>query len=101
MYAVHMESMEQPELGPLADRTAWSGIPPEDLFRLLKLAEDQDSLDVTDQDIVDGHHRTTVYERLLAAAYALGMAEADGLYPGQVDTETDRATAWEHAENPR
>lgn len=99
MYAVHMESMEQPELGPLADRTAWSGIPPEDLFRLLKLANHGDGLDVNAEDIIGGHRRTIVYERLLAAAYALGHAA--GLETMGNPVLDDVELAWEHAENPR
>lgn len=99
MYAVHMEHMERPELGLLADRTQWSAIPPEDLFRLLKLAESQDGLDVSDQDIVEGHHRTEPWERLLSAAYALGCADTDQHHGmPDYDAQQDRALAWSHAE---
>lgn len=44
------------------------------LFPLLQQVRDRDSLDITDEEILEGHHRITEYAWLAVQAYWLGAA---------------------------
>ena len=48
-------------------------IPDDLLFSLLKTVRDLDSLDITDEEIRDGHHRIEWYAWLAEQAYRLGQ----------------------------
>jgi hypothetical protein len=47
------------------------------LFPLLQAARDEDSLDITDQEIRDGHYRITPFASLARAAFDLGAQHAE------------------------
>lgn len=46
------------------------------IFSLLQQVRDHDSLDITDEEIRDGHHRAEWYEWIAMQAWNLGAARA-------------------------
>jgi len=64
-------------------------LPDEVLFALLRHAADEAGLDVSDEEIIEGHHRTQWYAWIAREAFAAGRASV-------LDAMTDEWAASDH-----
>lgn len=72
----------------LADRT-WSDIDQSDFQRILTWYIDVESLDVSNRELEEGHHRTEHLETLIQVAFELGAADIASESCGCVGRDKD------------